>query len=155
MLLGADLETTADPERGWNAVLQSSAKLDGKAAVLKVPHHGSHNGHHAGIWEILLKPDPAVAVTTYNGGKTKLPTQTDIVRIRALAPRAFVTSALAKKPASRLPSVEKRIRQAGIRIRRLPERAGHIRLRLDLAAKVPKWQIELFHNARPLAELTA
>ncbi len=153
ILLGADLETTTNPERGWDAVLHSSAKLDGKAGVLKVPHHGSQNGHHPSVWTDLLIPEPVAALTTYNGGKTKLPTESDVARITGLTPKAFVTSTLLKKPASRLRSVEKRIERAGITIRRLPERAGHIRLRLNLASKAPEWEVKLLHSACPLTDL--
>ena len=53
ILLGADLEISSDPNCGWQAVLSSPVPLDGQASLIKIPHHGSSNGHHQVVWDTL------------------------------------------------------------------------------------------------------
>ncbi|HEY5266249.1 MAG TPA: hypothetical protein VIJ40_05485, partial [Acidimicrobiales bacterium] len=53
IVLGADLEVSADALAGWDAVL-SHAMPESKSSALKVPHHGSKTGHHEGIWSELM-----------------------------------------------------------------------------------------------------
>ena len=56
VLLGADLEETRDPRKGWRAVVAARRGRGPLAHVLKVPHHGSKNAHNAEVWtEILAK----------------------------------------------------------------------------------------------------
>jgi Metallo-beta-lactamase superfamily len=158
ILLGADLETTNNPLTGWQAVLSSPSPLVGQASLLKIPHHGSYNGHHQPVWNTLLTPQPTAVLTTWDLG-TKLPSQNDITRILNLTPDAFITSRVDRKPKSNRPqSVQKRLRElnkAGVRIHsRLPF-AGHVRLRLDLSEPSPIWQVALFKDAVHLSKLAA
>ncbi len=154
ILLGSDLETTNDPLRGWDAVFNPHISLDGLATVIKIPHHGSHNGHHERIWNTLLTKSPIATLTTWNRG-SKLPSRSDIARILGLTKDAYITSRLDKKPSNRLRTVERKLNEVGARVRSLPKRAGHIRLRLDLNTETPQWQISLFNGALPLSELAS
>jgi beta-lactamase superfamily II metal-dependent hydrolase len=157
ILLGADLENSSDPERGWEAVLKLPAPLDGKAAVIKVPHHGSSNGHNTGIWNALLIDKPIAALTSWNRGR-KLPTGEDVARIVSHTSEAYIASRVDLKPKPYLKPVEKKLRElasVGLRMRRRPEVAGHIRLRLDLKEQSPKWEVSLFDGAIALADLAA
>lgn len=154
ILLGSDLETTKNHLCGWEAVLNSPAPLDGLAAVIKIPHHGSHNGHHERVWSTLLTKTPIAAITTWNRG-SKLPSQSDVDRILGLTQYAYITSRLDQKPPNRPNAVERMLRERCATVRSLPKHAGHIRLRLDLDKETPKWQIDLFNGALHLSELAA
>ena len=131
LLLGADLEESGNEQRGWQAVLNSPAPLTGRASVIKIPHHGSHNGHYQPVWDTLLSTGPFAALTTWNRGR-KLPTIADAKRILALTPNAFVTSSFERKSPKRPAAVERTLREAGIDIKAKQPSAAQIRLRLDL-----------------------
>ncbi len=152
ILLGGDLENSSDAERGWKAVIASPAAVCGKAAVIKVPHHGSDNAHSEEVWEKLLEENPLACLTTWNRGK-KLPKGTDAERILSLTNRAFITSALIRKPKKQLAAVEKTIKESGVILFSRPKASGHIRFRLDMSEDSPVWNYELFGDARALADL--
>ena len=51
-ILGGDLETDlGNPTIGWEDIVRKSQALDNKSTFIKVPHHGSENGYHDGLWE--------------------------------------------------------------------------------------------------------
>lgn len=153
VLLGADLENHSDPKRGWTAVLNSPAKLIGQAGIIKVPHHGSQNAHHAEVWNTLLSSQPSAALTPWNRG-SKLPTHEDVARIIGLTPHAYATNRIDRKPKRRAAAVEKTIED--IRLRALPTSVGHVRLRLNVAdAPGTRWTFELFGGATLLKHLAA
>ena len=154
ILLGADLETTSDSKRGWHAVLNSPAPLDGKAGVVKIAHHGSHNGHHQPAWDKLVGPNAMAGLTTWNRG-TKLPKPSDIDRILNLTPHAYVTSRIDRKPPPRPRAVERTLDEAGVSVRGTSPRAGHVRFRLDLTTPQAGWNIELQGDAVALSEIAA
>ena len=77
MLLGGDLEETSDSDLGWTAIVTSTERPTEKAIVFKVPHHGSQNAHHEGVWREMLTADPYSILTPWNRG-TKLPTSDDV-----------------------------------------------------------------------------
>jgi len=149
LLLGADLEESGNAQRGWQAVLNSPAPLKGRAAVIKIPHHGSRNGHHQPVWDTLLSTEPLAVLTTWNRGR-KLPTIPDARRILALAPNAFVTSSFERKSPPRPVAVERTLREAGIDIKAKQPSAAQIRLRLDLSDSKSKWTTALFNGATAL-----
>jgi beta-lactamase superfamily II metal-dependent hydrolase len=154
LLLGADLENSANVNRGWQAVLNSPAPLTGRASFIKIPHHGSANAHHQPVWNTLLEDQPLAAMTTWNRGR-KLPTLPDAKRILALTPRAFVTSSFDRRAARRAVAVERTLGDAGITIRAKQPLAGHIRCRRDLSAASPDWRVDLFNDATKLQSLIA
>ena len=154
LLLGADLENSANVYRGWQAVLNSPAPVSGRASFIKIPHHGSANAHHQDIWDTLLEDQPLAAMTTWNRGR-KLPTLADAKRILALTPRAFVTSSFDRRAPRRAVAVERTLGEAGITIRAKQAVAGQIRCRRDLSAASPDWCVDLFNDATRLKSLTA
>ncbi len=88
-LLTGDLIASSNPETGWNGVLRALVSAP-KAALVKIPHHGSVGAHHDGMWDTLLEPTPLAVTTTYN--PSGLPTVSDRSRLRALARASYLTS---------------------------------------------------------------
>lgn len=91
-LLGADLEVTRDPARGWDAVLNLlEAPPQGLGALIKVPHHGSASAHHDDVWIKMLQPKPFALVAPWQTGGRTLPTDDDLDRLRAVAGVLYVS----------------------------------------------------------------
>ena len=150
ILLGADLEVCG-AQRGWDAVLQSPAQLIGRASVFKIPHHGSPNADHAGVWQSLLDPNPMAALTTYNRGR-KLPSADDVERILSRTPNAYVTSGLQRRASDQLHIVRKACRDFNIELHQRPKQVGHVRFRLRVA-RSGQWKCDLFEGARHVRDL--
>ncbi len=86
LLLGADLETSPNPDSGWDAVL-SYSKPDVKASAVKVPHHGSPTAHHDAFWTDLADQDAVAIVTPWTSGRNFLPTAEALRRLRSITGR--------------------------------------------------------------------
>ncbi len=134
VLLGADLETVGDPDRGWQAVVNSPVRPQVKAHAIKVSHHGSANGDHDGIWSTLLEPDATAILTPYAAGKQPLPTEADVQRLKSRTSRVYCTSwPPTRKPPKRHGGVDRTIREMTRMHRSINRNVGHIRLRASLA----------------------
>ena len=144
VLLGADLETSANIETGWDAVLKHS-KPDVPASLVKLPHHGSRNAHHDAFWSDLAEDQVVAIVTPWVKGARFLPTQQDLSRIRAFTDRAYIT-AMPTLPRAKMDSqVEAMIRKLhGGRLTEL-RGWGHVRARRRINEGV--WRIELDGDA--------
>jgi hypothetical protein len=150
-LLGADLETTSSPNRGWNAVLASANRPTDVATLFKIPHHGSVNGHHPGVWNGMLTSQPVAILTPWNRG-TKLPTRSDRSRIASYAERSFIT---ARGTAANRPSnyaIAKTIRESGITVSAAEPPTGRITARIPFGAKAKglQWSIDISPEASDL-----
>lgn len=143
-LLGADLETGNDPQRGWLGVIGGSVGPTVKSELYKVAHHGSENADHPGIWSTLLEPSPLAVLTPFLKGSVQLPRESDIDRIAHLAKRVFATSPSRPiAPAPRDSAVERTLREVTKRRRVRTGRMGHVRLRHDGVS----WREEFFGAA--------
>ena len=145
VLLGADLEET---HRGWTAIVESTGRPQTKSNLFKIPHHGSLNGHHDGVWETMLVKDTTAIMTPYNKGH-KLPKDSDILRIKNLTPNAYTTRILAKAPKpQRSSSTEKMIKATAKKIVPIEKKMGHIHAKLCTGLKA--WEITLNQGAESL-----
>ena len=93
VILGSDLEVTENSATGWNGILTSRITEQlglAPASLFKVPHHGSANGFHPGIWSDLLKEKPIAMATCYSA--SKLPKEEEINRILSLSEEFYLTS---------------------------------------------------------------
>jgi len=152
ILLGADLEVVNDSTRGWNAIFNSTAQLDGMADLVKIPHHGSPNGHHGGIWQNHIARDPIAILSPWNRG-TKRPSEHDVARIIQRTPRAYSSSRLDKKPQRRAAVVERTLREAGQKVRARPTEVGQVRVRFRPNENTSNWHLEMLNGALQLQEL--
>ena len=148
MLLGADMESHNDPARGWTAaVAEGQTSRAAPADLLKIPHHGSETGHHPQMWSKLLAEKPIGVVTPFNRlpDSKKLPTSTDIARLKAATGDLYSTSELyASENKGRDAVVERGIRESGIIIRDLIAPLGLVRCRRSTNGR---WRTETFPPA--------
>lgn len=130
ILLGADLEARAAPDRGWSAVVSHAASLSGRASVLKVPHHGSVTGYHDGMWAKLVEDRVHACITPFRN--SHLPTDQDLRRIKGNTDRVYLTARVQPPPTPRMPKIMRGV----VRDVWEPEgRAGHIRIRGDIGSR--------------------
>ena len=144
ILLGSDLEDAGG--LGWSEIVDDALCCGlGKASAFKVAHHGSITGHHDDIWNILLKPKPAVCLTPYN--RSKLPTESDRIRIKGLASSSSISSGGTRR--AEIPrEQQKRMDTMCNNLVRDTSDFGAVRLRKKLGAK--SWNVELFGAAQAL-----
>ena len=144
VLLGSDLERP-----GWLEILQSAERPTGTASAFKIPHHGSENADSPQVWERLLESDPYSVLTPWRRGGHALPSGSDVVRILSHTENAYASaggSFLTKSSRRRNPMVDRQIREAHVRLRRVAMSPGAVRLRKVIHAADP-WQVELFGAA--------
>ncbi len=144
VLLGADLEVSANVEAGWDGLLKY-AKPTAKASVVKVPHHGSPGAHHDAVWTELSEDEVVAIVTPWARGGRYLPTQEDLARLRSSASRVYLTATPSLARARKDAELERLIRRLhGERLEEL-RGWGHVRARRRLDEET--WRIELAGDA--------
>jgi beta-lactamase superfamily II metal-dependent hydrolase len=140
ILLGADLEETADPSTGWTAILDSQSRPQGRAEVFKIPHHGSENAHQPRVWSEMLVPEPVAILTPWWRGRG-LPTDRDRRRICSDTPNAYLTTTHPRpSPVRRPRPVEKAIHDTVRDIRPAIPHFGRLTAR-RLIDGVPNWSV--------------
>jgi hypothetical protein len=128
LLLGADIEKTS-VGRGWQGIVDRAWAGRPKASFYKIAHHGSPTGEYAPVWAELLVQDVTAALTPWSRG-SKLPSRTDVERILSVTNDAHSAARVkAKQPPKRLNSVERSIRESGIKIESQASFTGHVRFR--------------------------
>ncbi|MCW9057285.1 MAG: MBL fold metallo-hydrolase [Gammaproteobacteria bacterium] len=131
ILLGADLENSPHPDFGWSAIVNSSGRPRRKAAIFKVPHHGSKTAHNDDVVENVLSDSPISMLTTFNRGITPIPTQDDVDRIKAYSMNTFLTTPPKGKKPRRDSVVEKMMKQVVTSRNVISGGAvGHVRVRV-------------------------
>ena len=145
ILLGADLE-----KKGWREVLNNYNNPKTKPSVFKVPHHGSKNAHEDRVWTEILSKDPIAAVTPWGLGGSQLPTRNDARRILNFSSRAYITNSRPKVRGTTARyqnnTVNKTIRESGVKIRTVGLSDGMIRFRKQVGSMVD-WNVEKFGSA--------
>ena len=147
ILLGADLERP-----GWVEILQSNTRPTGKAAVFKVPHHGSANAHEPRVWHEILQSNATTVLTPWQRGGRSLPKVEDVERILSLTRNAYATATgpMPKKQMHyRNHAVQRTLRESRVAMRQAPISAGRVRLRRKLDSSA-SWKVELAGTASHL-----
>ena len=148
VLLGSDLENP-----GWNVILNSPVRSQGRSAVFKVPHHGSRNADLPEVWENILEPEPYSILTPWRRGGNSLPKSDDVSRILLHTTRAYSTARNTRgQSRSRASAVEKTIRESGIQLNPIAFSTGTIRLRKRIDHDT-SWNVELFGSACKLEDM--
>lgn len=149
VLLGADMEEANNPYGGWNIIVNSAERPDGRATLLKVPHHGSATGEHAPVWTKMLTPMPFALLTPFSKLKNPLPTAMDVDRICSRTDNAFISATVRNRSQRRRsPEVTRTMREVLRWSRPIDENFGHIRARKKIStSSAADWKIELFGDA--------
>ena len=158
ILLGSDLEEHSNPSVGWSAVLQGMATAHIPAQTFKVAHHGSHTGHHPGVWTTMLSPNPLSLLTPFRLGRHQIPNDSDRIRILGLTEKAYISADphATAKPTSSIPRKAAALVDSTASNRRLAiPSVGHIRWRAPLADAAAPGVVELFDGAMLLADVAA
>lgn len=135
VLLGSDLENCGDPQRGWSGVVADCRRAapTGLAGVFKIPHHGSENGDHPGVWADLLHSNPVSVLTPFR--KSGLPTPEDVKRLKSRTTQLYSTAPPRGPTPPRRDAMVERMQKAKLREHRcLIGNIGHVRLRFDVAS---------------------
>lgn len=146
ILLGADLEEHA--EFGWAAIAGDAwSGARRPSSAYKVAHHGSHTGDSELVWTRLLLPETVAAITPFNHGAQRLPTDADRARIKGRAQRAFISSRAGRRP--RMDSVT--LKRLGDVVDNLaPVNNGFGAIRMRKARSATEWSVTCFGDAHAL-----
>ena len=148
-ILGSDLESTGNPDTGWEAVVRSTTRPTAQAVVLKVPHHGSVTADHAGIWDQLCRPRPTCALTPYRRGGGHLPLPRDVTRLKTHAGGLHASAPVTARRIRRPQAVQKMIKSTAMEIWPVEGRTGQVRVRINYV-KPAAPSVALFDGARTL-----
>ena len=152
-LFGADLEVKNDRRLGWFDILDNSTTLgtSAKGSYFKIPHHGSENGFHNEIWNILLADKPICTLTPYNK-KVKLPTNEMIQKYLDLSRSLFITSDRYVKntPKQRDSKTNKVIKEFNPTLSEIKFQNGIITSRINFLKPKPVWKTTLNGSAKRL-----
>jgi hypothetical protein len=151
VLLGSDLEDNREQGGGWSAILASTGRPPARAEVFKVPHHGSVNADHPGVWTEMLEANPYALLSPFLLGDVLLPSREDVARLRERTRRGYLTAPPRRKPLERRPNIVERELRGFVRNRRrLDAPFGQVRLRAAPQDEGFSWSVELDGAAIPL-----
>jgi hypothetical protein len=148
VLLGADMENSADNRRGWGAVVSEAERVGyAKSDLVKIPHHGSHTGHDARMWHVLLHPNPVSVVAPFGRGPSasRPPKPSDVRRIAEMSRAMFLTAGRVEPKIPEMDvAVRRSLREGMITLTSQKSSLGIVRLR-----RLPggPWTHELFGAA--------
>jgi beta-lactamase superfamily II metal-dependent hydrolase len=132
VLLGGDVEVGGNDGLGWRAVIKSTTRPAGRAAVVKVPHHGSKSAYHAPMWEKMTDPDPVALLTPFASGAKPLPSDENIKTIKKHTHQLFCTgNPKGLKPPRRDSTSDKFIDSVVFSRRRIEGPMGHVCVRFS------------------------
>jgi hypothetical protein len=142
MLWGADLEELDRPGEGWTAILQSTARPEGRAVVFKVPHHGAPNADVPALWKSLLCNDPTAAVTPFLAGPQPRPSDTDLTRQCRRTSKVYCSGrGRGPAPKRRDSIIEKTMMSVAKNRRVIHSATGHVRIRYSPTDPEPNVQL--------------
>lgn len=145
-LLGADLEHVSGATQGWQAIVHSTERPEGRAGIFKVPHHGSENADCPSCWTGLLSDQPIAIGTPYS--PSRLPRPADLSRLCTRTTQVFFTSDSVHYPRpKRDKAVERTLREIAVKRRALTGRMGHVRVRCDARDLNQLELIQLYNGA--------
>lgn len=139
VLLGSDLEEHGNPLTGWSAILNSTSKPSQLASLYKVGHHGSATAEHPGIWSQLLTPKPVSVLTPFS--RSKLPLETDVVRIKSNSSKVFLSSKKAAPEIKRVGALGKMTKAKKMKV--VDGLSGLIQCRLKTLDPTAEWRVAL------------
>lgn len=151
ILLGADLEVSKNPLKGWLDVINNSQVVDreNKASIFKISHHGSENGYHKDMWVELVNANAISKLTPYN--KSSLPEDKMLKVYNSHTQNLYITSKLSSSKAKKRDSVDSSIvkfsKEVRPSLKEIRFSMGVIRSRMNHTESIPSWKTEIFGEA--------
>lgn len=110
-LLGADLETSVDSQKGWVCILDECECIKNHTpSVFKIPHHGSVTAYEPRVWNELLINKPICQITPFSKGSKYLPEKSMLLEMLDKTDDLYLTSySKPKKPKKRDKKIERNI----------------------------------------------
>lgn len=97
VLLGADLEELGVQDDGWQRIVNNGKfPPNHKCEIFKIPHHGSKNAHHEGIWPKLIGNRNLSVVTSFKRGSIDLPSENDLRRLTEFSGNTYLAGSSSK-----------------------------------------------------------
>jgi len=150
VLLGADLEVHHDVNLGWMDIINNSSivRMSQSSSYFKIPHHGSENGYHSDIWDLLLVKEPIASLTPWKK-KMELPTDEMLNLYSGISSELYITSRqnVSEKMKKRENSVAKVINRFNDTLQEVKFNFGIISSQIDINNKEAKWETEVFNSA--------
>lgn len=148
LLFGADLEIRGELS-GWQAVHELYWNERGRCSFYKIAHHGSPNAHYEPKWDHMLEEQVFAALTPYGRGVTPRPSIEDVNRILDRTDNAFSAGTVKLlSPRRQHNSVERTMSEASIKLKRICDKLGHVRLRCGV--QETNWHCDLIGQAEGL-----
>ncbi len=142
ILLGADLEHVADPQKGWNAVVDLRRCREPRSHVFKIPHHGSRNAHNVDVWKEMVDQQSWAIVTPWRLGGNSLPRETDVKRLKNYTNNIYLTSTKLPSPKGRHNRDAMKIIEAtGAKINSSIYSGGRVTMRWMAGCSVPNVEL--------------
>ena len=117
VLLGADMEASADQRRGWGAIVAEAKRIGyPRGEVVKVPHHGSEGAHDARMWSELLNDLPLSIIAPVGDGlsKNRPPLSGDVRRVTSHSSETYLTAKRVPESVKKKePAVARSLRDGG------------------------------------------
>lgn len=125
-ILGSDLENGA-PGGGWAAIAAAHDTED-RAAVFKIPHHGSVTSHEPAVWSDLLQSGVVTATSPFR--PQRLPRE-DMAQVFVDLSGGSYLAAPPSRPKQRARPRRTRALMLGnaVRVEEVEGRSGHVRMR--------------------------
>lgn len=152
-LLGADLEVhPSDKNIGWEDVVSKSQVLDKYCTYFKIPHHGSINAFHQGLWDNFLD-SPISTITPWSIG-SKLPQQNMLTKYKGLSKELYITATKnppKPNPKKRDKYINKLIEDLKLNIKEVPFSQGIIRSRISMTENDSQWEVDCYEAATKIS----
>lgn len=148
-IFGADLEESSDQSSGWHSIVNTSVLIEKGIDIIKIPHHGSENGHNEKLWTDYLIASPYALLTPYT--RSKLPRNEDIDRILNKSEKSFCTShPEAKFKHAQDNAIEKTIKEVTKSYKAFKQNIGQIKV--TKTVDQTEFEVELIDSAKHLKE---
>ncbi len=150
ILLGADLEVSANNNEGWFHILDHSQFIKGNSfSLFKLPHHGSENGYSERVWKELISEQAVAKLTPWKKNKG-LPTDKMLSTYKNHTNLLYTTSVSDNKSKSkkRANNIERILKKLDYNLQEVKFEKGIIQSRINITDINSKWQTTLFDAAK-------
>ena len=150
-IFGADLEIANNEHEGWEKVVKNTITIDSKSTLFKISHHGSANGYHEQIWNVLLEENPIAKLTPWKVGGNALPEEQMLKKYLEHTENLYMTEyVVSVKQKTRDAQIEKLIKQHKPNLHEIKYKLGIIRSRIIMDDADSKWKVENIMGAKKI-----